>query len=148
MIHSTSKLEQKILAKLRRYIYPNGSGDGKNTHLSVFVAVIKGEYYALLRWPFDKKVKLTLINQQDDPDQRENETGEIVAKIFSALQGPRRKKTKEKESVVSYLIWNFIRGATLWMTHYFFRLRLVHHLLQTPVLKFEKIYNVTFSIKF
>ena len=82
----------------------------------MFVAVIKGEYYALLRWPLNKKVKLTLINQQDDPDQRENETSEIVAKIFCALQGPRQKKTKEKESVVSYLIWNFIRGATLWMT--------------------------------
>ena len=30
--------------KLKVYIYPNGHGDGKNTHLSVFFAVMKGEY--------------------------------------------------------------------------------------------------------
>ena len=33
--------------KLKVYIYPNGHGDGKNTHLSVFIAVMKGEYDAV-----------------------------------------------------------------------------------------------------
>ena len=39
--------------------------------------------------------KFTLIDQQDDPDQRENETDEIVAKRFRALQGLRQKKTRD-----------------------------------------------------
>ena len=33
--------------KLKVYIYSNGHGDGKNTHLSVFIAVMKGEYDAV-----------------------------------------------------------------------------------------------------
>ena len=33
--------------KLKVYIYPNGHGDGKNTHLSVFIAIMKGEYDAV-----------------------------------------------------------------------------------------------------
>ncbi|CAH3128133.1 unnamed protein product, partial [Pocillopora meandrina] len=76
-----SDLHQK---KLRLEIRPKGLGDSENTHLSVFIAVMKGEYDAILRWPFNKKVKFTVIDQQNDPDQREN--------IFRTLQGPRKKE--------------------------------------------------------
>ena len=58
--------------KLRVSIQPNGSGDGKNTHLSAFIIVMKGAYDAILPWPIHGKVKFTLIDQQEDPDQREN----------------------------------------------------------------------------
>ena len=60
--------------KLKLSINPNGSGSGKNTHLSVFIIVMKGEYDAILPWPFKKKVKFTLIDQQEDPVKRENVT--------------------------------------------------------------------------
>lgn len=63
--------------KVKVLIYPNGDGTGKNTHLSVFIKVIKGEYDAILPWPFKKKVKLELIDQQEDPAQQENVTEEI-----------------------------------------------------------------------
>ena len=60
--------------KLKLSMKPNGSGPGKNTHLSVFIHVMKGEYDAILPWPFKKKVRFTLIDQQEDPDERENVT--------------------------------------------------------------------------
>ena len=60
--------------KLKVRIYPNGSGSGKNTHLSVFIAAMKGEYDSILPWPFRKTLKFTLIDQQEDPFQRENNT--------------------------------------------------------------------------
>ena len=65
--------------KLKVYIYPNGTGNAENTHLSVFITIMKGEYDAILPWHFNKKVKITLIDQQDDPDQRENVISEMVA---------------------------------------------------------------------
>ena len=34
--------------KLKVAVYPNGSSNGKNTHLSVFIVVMKGEYDAIL----------------------------------------------------------------------------------------------------
>ena len=51
---------------------PNGYGDGENTHLSIFIIVMKGEYDATLTWPFNKNVTFTLIDQQEDANEREN----------------------------------------------------------------------------
>ena len=58
--------------KLRVSIDPYGSGNGKSTHLSAFIIVMKGAYDAILPWPIHGKVKFTLIDQQEDPDQRQN----------------------------------------------------------------------------
>ncbi|XP_020618487.1 TNF receptor-associated factor 4-like [Orbicella faveolata] len=58
--------------KLKLSVNPNGDGSGKNTHLSAFVIVMKGEYDAVLSWPFHQKVTFTLIDQQDNTDEREN----------------------------------------------------------------------------
>ena len=52
--------------KLYVYMYPNGDADGKNTHLSVYVSLLKGKYDAILPWPFSKTVTFTLIDQQEN----------------------------------------------------------------------------------
>ena len=52
--------------------YANGNGVGKNTHLSIFLVIIKGEYDAMLTWPFRKKVTFTLVDQQENANDREN----------------------------------------------------------------------------
>jgi TNF receptor-associated factor 2/TNF receptor-associated factor 3 len=44
-------------------IYLNGDGMGHKTHLSVFFVLMKGEFDALLKWPFDNKVSLILVDQ-------------------------------------------------------------------------------------
>ena len=46
---------------LRLYIL--GDGIGKGTHMSLFFVVMKGEFDALLQWPFTHKVTFKLINQ-------------------------------------------------------------------------------------
>ena len=43
--------------------YLNGDGTGNKTHLSLFFVLMKGEYDALLKWPFDYKVSMILVNQ-------------------------------------------------------------------------------------
>ena len=58
--------------KLKIVFYPNGNGDGSNTHLSVFSYAIKGEYDAILQWPLQIAVRFTLIDQQCDALHREN----------------------------------------------------------------------------
>ena len=44
-------------------LYMNGNGCGKNTHLSFFVTIMKGECDALMQWPFRHTVTLTLLDQ-------------------------------------------------------------------------------------
>ena len=50
----------KVCARL----YPNGDGMGKGTHMSMFFVVMRGEYDALLPWPFIQKVHFKLLDQE------------------------------------------------------------------------------------
>ena len=43
--------------------YLNGDGIGYSTHLSVFFVLMRGEYDSLLKWPFENKVSLILVDQ-------------------------------------------------------------------------------------
>ena len=57
----TSRYGYKMCAR----IYLNGDGIGKGTHISVFFVVMRGEYDALLRWPFRQKVTFMLLDQNN-----------------------------------------------------------------------------------
>ena len=43
----------------------NGDGQARRTHLSLFFVLLRGEYDAILDWPFSYKVTFCLFNQQD-----------------------------------------------------------------------------------
>ena len=51
---------------LRLYIL--GDGIGKNSHMSLFFVVMKGEFDNILQWPFTHKVTFKLINQTGGRD--------------------------------------------------------------------------------
>ena len=44
-------------------VYLNGNGEGKRTHIFVFFVVMRGEFDALLEWPFEHQVTFTLIGR-------------------------------------------------------------------------------------
>ncbi|CAI8048508.1 TNF receptor-associated factor 2, partial [Geodia barretti] len=48
--------------------YLNGDGSGYKTHFSVFFVLMRGEFDPLLKWPFEYKVSLILVDQ----DQRKH----------------------------------------------------------------------------
>ena len=50
----------KVCARL----YPNGDGIGNGTHMSLFFVVMRGEYDALLPWPFLLKFHFRLTDQE------------------------------------------------------------------------------------
>ena len=58
--------------KVKLRLYPNGYGSGKNTHVSLFLVIMKGEYDPILPWPFHKKVTFMLIDQHQNLDERED----------------------------------------------------------------------------
>ena len=55
----TSRFGYKLCLRL----YMDGDGSGKGTHLSFFLTIMKGEYNALLPWPFSQMVTLMLLDQ-------------------------------------------------------------------------------------
>ena len=117
--------------KLRLSLNPNGNGFGANTHLSVFIVVMKGEYDAILPWPFKRKVKFTLVDQKKDPAKREKLPCNSYRSITLALKGLQRKRILKDGAILNlYLTRNFIQGVTLWRTICFFRLRLARDLVE------------------
>ncbi|XP_068683549.1 TNF receptor-associated factor 4-like isoform X1 [Montipora foliosa] len=58
--------------KVRMNLYPNGNSEAKNTHLSIFIVIMKGDYDSILPWPFVKRVTFTLIDPKEDPKDRDN----------------------------------------------------------------------------
>ena len=57
----TSRYGYKMCAR----IYLNGDGMGRGTHISVFFVVMRGQYDAILRWPFRQKVTFMLFDQDN-----------------------------------------------------------------------------------
>ena len=54
--------------KMCLLVYANGQGDGKGTHVSVFLCLMKGENDDTLTWPIRYKCTITLLNQLKDED--------------------------------------------------------------------------------
>lgn len=61
-------------------VYPNGCGNGKNTHVSVFVQFMPGEYDEGLQWPFVGRVTIILENQH-------NFLSNLVLPQFQSIKG-------------------------------------------------------------
>ena len=57
----TSRYGFKMCAR----IHLNGDGMGRGTHISVFFVVMRGQYDAILRWPFRQKVTFMLLDQDN-----------------------------------------------------------------------------------
>ena len=78
--------------KFKLQLNPNGQETGENTHLSIFFIIMKSDYDATLPWPFHKKVTFTLIDQQ----QQENDKMNIVK---SLIADPELKNFARPEAV-------------------------------------------------
>lgn len=57
----TGRTGYRLCARL----YPNGDGIGKKAHVSVFFVVARGNYDALLSWPFIHRVTFMLLDQNN-----------------------------------------------------------------------------------
>lgn len=58
-------------------IYLDGDGTGRGTHLSLFFVVMKGPNDALLRWPFNQKVR-------EPPPRGRSQPGPSAVTSFTA----------------------------------------------------------------
>ena len=82
-------------------ICPNGN-PAKNTHLSVFVHLLRSNNDDLLPWPFKQKVEFVLVDQQDDPTLRRNIKAAISPKKMPHLRESafaRPKKSSYRNTV-------------------------------------------------
>ncbi|XP_005089646.1 TNF receptor-associated factor 3 [Aplysia californica] len=65
----TSRFGYKMCAR----VYLNGDGIGRGSHMSLYFVVMRGEYDALLAWPFQHKVSLMLLDQSTEKRHMKDE---------------------------------------------------------------------------
>jgi hypothetical protein len=63
---------EKYGYKLRAMLYPNESRDEYAGHMSIFIQIVRGEYDALLPWPFAREITFTLVDQKTTLRNRKN----------------------------------------------------------------------------
>jgi len=71
----TDRTESNYGYKLKAQIYKSRYSkmiDLLNPCITLSIVLMKGEYDAILPWPFKNKLKITLIDQQEDLVEREN----------------------------------------------------------------------------
>lgn len=51
--------------KLQLSAFLNGNGSGLNSHMSLYIRVLPGEFDSLLEWPFSHDITFTILDQGD-----------------------------------------------------------------------------------
>ena len=62
--------------RLQATLFPNGTGSGEGTHLSVYIRVIAGDYDALLDWPY--RLPITVILYDQDCQSRQHVVESLI----------------------------------------------------------------------
>ena len=52
--------------KLQASLFLNGNGAGENSHMSVYIKLLPGEYDGILKWPFKHTVSFTMLDQTSE----------------------------------------------------------------------------------
>ena len=81
--------------KVKLYMYPNGIRGAINVYISLYFNLMKGQYDAILPWPFRYMVKLTVIDQNPDLKQRQNFSYSFSPEpSWETMQRPKREENK------------------------------------------------------
>ena len=83
--------------RMRLRVDSNGYGDGKGTHVSIFLCMMGGAYDASLKWPFQGNVIIQIVNQAKNDsyyqrsiqftDRTDSNTGRVTHRERWAGQG-------------------------------------------------------------
>lgn len=107
--------------KLRAEAFLNGLGQGKGSHLSLYVVIMKGEYDAILPWPFKQNVDFVLMDQDDDKSNRQNKVWKLSCERNSDyFQRPNKAKSlgfgcPKFVSLDTLKTRNYIRDQTIFI---------------------------------
>ena len=63
LISSPFYTSQQCGYKLQASLFLNGNGAGENSHMSVYIKLLPGEFDGILRWPFKHTVSFTMLDQ-------------------------------------------------------------------------------------
>eukprot|EP00111_Clytia_hemisphaerica_P019401 TCONS_00057255-protein len=87
-LHSSPCFTSRYGYKYCLRLYLQGDGMGKDKYLSLFIVIMKSEYDNVLKWPFQKKITFTLINQ--DQNRKNLVESMLPSADSSSFQKPKK----------------------------------------------------------
>ncbi|XP_077194590.1 TNF receptor-associated factor 5 isoform X2 [Paroedura picta] len=97
----TSRCGYRLCARA----YLNGDGSGKETHVSLYFVVMRGEFDSLLPWPFKQKVTLMLLDQSGKKNH--------IVETFKAIPNSNSFKRPEGEMNIASGCPRFVAHSVL-----------------------------------
>ena len=79
--------------KMKVIAYLNEGPSGNTGYMGIYIQLIKGDRDGSLPWPFTKPIAFDLVDQQDDPNKKEN-ISETVPKGEKQLKRPRQRENE------------------------------------------------------
>ncbi len=70
-IHSPCFYTSQYGCKMRLLLFLNGDDHAFNTHLSVYISIMKGDYDAILKWPFEQEITFMLLDQSSTDNKED-----------------------------------------------------------------------------
>jgi TNF receptor-associated factor 4 len=58
--------------RLQASLFLGGNGGGEDTHMSIYIKVLPGEFDSILKWPFKHTISFTLLDQNPDRNSAVN----------------------------------------------------------------------------
>ena len=102
--------------KLKMRVDVNETRVQYKDHMGVYIYVVKSEHDAILSWPFKKKLTCTLIDQQDNEEERKNI---VKTWIPEGENRPNDKETYGSGYIISHktlLTRKYIKDDTVFIT--------------------------------
>ena len=93
--------------KMKMTVYLNETRELYKDYLGVYIYVMESEHDAILSWPFKKKFTFTLIDQQDNEEERKN-----IVRTVTPAGWDNFKRPIEKENL-GCGFGRFVSHATL-----------------------------------
>ena len=79
--------------KLKMEVCLNQTKEQFKDHLGMYIHVMKSDHDAILSWPFKKKCTFTLIDQQDNEEERKNIVYTMTPEGEDAFKRPKDKES-------------------------------------------------------
>ena len=77
-------------------VYANGVSEGKGTHVSAFICLMRGDNDDNLKWPFKGTIKVSLLNQLEGGQHHTKEpwspSHNVLEDISGRISGRKSKR--------------------------------------------------------
>lgn len=74
--------------KMQLRIYPSGIDHGKDTHISMYCHIMKGENDDKLKWPFEGTIEVLMLNQVENDKHFGQEIWELQSLPYDVIRQP------------------------------------------------------------